>query len=120
MTSARYHRRRTSDLQAHSPEGTLRSIPYQSGAPTSQDSRSATLRGQFARAGPWTHRMFMMLFLGCATAFGKHAGVRVQTDRPREQMSEADGKHARAAAGIQKPAVPIQTRLLRQDGLEFR
>jgi hypothetical protein len=35
-------------------------------------------------------------------------------------MSQADGKHARAAAGIQKPAVPIQTRLLRQDGLELR
>jgi hypothetical protein len=28
----------------------------------------------------------------------KHAGVGVQTGRPREQMSEADGKHARAAA----------------------
>jgi hypothetical protein len=59
-------------------------------------------------------------FLGCATALRKHAGVRVQTGRLREQMSEADGKHARAAAGIQKPAVPIETRLLRQDGLEFR
>ena len=59
-------------------------------------------------------------FLGCATAFRKHAGVRVQTDRLPEQMSEADGKHARAAADIQKSAVPIETRLLRQDGLEFR
>jgi hypothetical protein len=35
-------------------------------------------------------------------------------------MSEADGKHARATADIQKPAVPIEARLLRQDGLEFR
>jgi hypothetical protein len=35
-------------------------------------------------------------------------------------MSEADGKHARTAAGIQKLAVPIETRLMRQDGLELR
>jgi hypothetical protein len=35
-------------------------------------------------------------------------------------MSEADGKHARAAADIQKPTAPIQTRLPRQDGLELR
>jgi hypothetical protein len=35
-------------------------------------------------------------------------------------MSEPDGKHTRAAAGIQKPAAPIQTRLLCQDGLEPR
>ena len=48
------------------------------------------------------------------------AGVRVQTDRLREQMSEADGKHARAAADIQKPAVPFETRRLRQDGIELR
>jgi hypothetical protein len=34
-------------------------------------------------------------------------------------MSETDGEHARAAAGIQKPAGPIQTRLVRQDGLEL-
>jgi hypothetical protein len=33
-------------------------------------------------------------------------------------MSEADGKHARTAAGIQEPAGPVQTRLLRQDGFE--
>jgi hypothetical protein len=59
-------------------------------------------------------------FLGCTTAFRKHAGVRVQTDRLPEQRSEADGKHARAAADIQKPAVPIQARLLCQDGLEVR
>jgi hypothetical protein len=59
-------------------------------------------------------------FPGCAAALRKHAGVRVQTDRLREQMSEADGQHARAAAGIQKPAVPIETRLPRQDGLELR
>jgi hypothetical protein len=63
--------------------------------------------------------MFMTLFLGYAAALGKHAGIRVQTDRLREQMSEADDKHARAAAGIQKPAVPIETRLLRQHGLEL-
>jgi hypothetical protein len=43
--------------------------------------------------------------LGCATALRKHAGVRVQTHHLREQMSEADGKHARAAADIQKRAV---------------
>jgi hypothetical protein len=60
------------------------------------------------------------LFPGCATALRKHAGVRVQADRAGEQMSEADGKHARAAAGIQKLAVPIETRLLRQHGLELR
>jgi hypothetical protein len=35
-------------------------------------------------------------------------------------MSEADDKHARAAADIQKPAVPIETGLLRQDGFKFR
>jgi hypothetical protein len=35
-------------------------------------------------------------------------------------MSETDGKHARAAANIQKPAGPIQARLLRQDGLKLR
>jgi hypothetical protein len=35
-------------------------------------------------------------------------------------MSETDRKHARAAADIQKPAVPIQTRLLRQDGFDLR
>jgi hypothetical protein len=34
-------------------------------------------------------------------------------------MRQADGQHARAAAGIQKPAVPIQARLLGQDGLEL-
>src|SRR5262249_7788157 len=45
---------------------------------------------------------------------------RIQTDRLLEQMSQADGKHAGAAADIQEPAVPIQTRLLRQDGFEFR
>jgi len=60
------------------------------------------------------------LFLGCPAALRKHAGVRVQTHRLREQMSEADGKHARAAADIQQPAVPIQTHLLRQYGLELR
>ena len=60
------------------------------------------------------------LFLGCAATLRKHASVRVQADRLIEQMSEADGKHARTAAGIQKPAVPIQTRLVRQDGLELR
>jgi hypothetical protein len=35
-------------------------------------------------------------------------------------MSEADGEHARAAADVEKAAVPIQTRLLRQDGLQLR
>jgi hypothetical protein len=60
------------------------------------------------------------LFLGCTAALRKHAGVRVQADRLPKQMSEADGEHARAAAGIQKPTVPIQTRLLRQDGLKLR
>jgi hypothetical protein len=60
------------------------------------------------------------LFLGCATGLRKHAGVRVQTHRLRDRMSEADGKHPRTAADIQKPAGPIQTRLPRQDGLEFR
>jgi hypothetical protein len=35
-------------------------------------------------------------------------------------MSETDRMHARAAADIQKPAVPIQTRLLRQDGFDLR
>jgi hypothetical protein len=50
----------------------------------------------------------------------KYAGVRVQTNRLPEQMSKADVKHARAAVGIRKPTVPIQTRLLRQDGLELR
>jgi hypothetical protein len=59
-------------------------------------------------------------FRGCAAALRKHAGVRIQTDRLPEQMSQADGQHARAAAGIQKPAVPIQARLLRQDSLELR
>jgi hypothetical protein len=34
-------------------------------------------------------------------------------------MSETGGKHARTAAGIQKPAGPAQTRLLRQDGFEL-
>jgi len=56
-------------------------------------------------------------FPGGATALRKHAGVRVQAHRLREQVSEADGKHARAAAGVQKPAVPVQTHLLRQEGL---
>ena len=60
------------------------------------------------------------VFLGCATALRKHAGVRVQTHRLREQMSEADGKHARAAADIQKPALPVESRLVRQEGLELR
>ena len=64
--------------------------------------------------------MFMALFLGGPAALRKHVGVRVQTDRLLEQMSKADGKNARAAAGIQKPAVPIETRLLRQDGFELR
>jgi hypothetical protein len=27
-------------------------------------------------------------FLGCATALREHAGVRIQTDRPREQISD--------------------------------
>jgi hypothetical protein len=44
----------------------------------------------------------------------------VHADRLLEQMSETDGKHARAAAYVQKPAVPIQTRLPRQDGLELK
>jgi len=66
---------------------------------------------------PDVHDSFLR---GSATALREHAGVRVQTHRPREQMSEADGKHARAAADIQKPPVPVQTRLLRQDGLELR
>jgi hypothetical protein len=34
-------------------------------------------------------------------------------------MGETDGKHARTAAGIQKPAGPVETRLLRQDGFEL-
>jgi hypothetical protein len=58
-------------------------------------------------------------FLGCATALRKHAGVRVQTHRLREQVSEADSQHARAASDIQEPAVPVETRLMHQDGLEF-
>ena len=59
------------------------------------------------------------LFPGRATALREHVGIRVQADRLREQMSEADSKHAGAAAGIQKPAVPVQARLLGQDGLEL-
>jgi hypothetical protein len=59
------------------------------------------------------------VLLGCAAALHKLPGVRVQADRLLEQMSEADGQHARAAAGIQKPAVPIQARLLGQDNLEL-
>ena len=35
-------------------------------------------------------------------------------------MSEADGKHARPAADIQKPAVLIEIRLLLQGGFELR
>src|SRR5215207_65618 len=34
-------------------------------------------------------------------------------------MSEADGKHAGTAAGIQQLAGPVETRLLRQDGFEL-
>jgi hypothetical protein len=41
-------------------------------------------------------------------------------DRLLEQMSQTNGQHARATADIQKPALPIQTSLLRQDGLELR
>jgi hypothetical protein len=33
-------------------------------------------------------------------------------------MSEADGEHARAAAGIQQPTVPVKARRPRQDGFE--
>jgi hypothetical protein len=54
------------------------------------------------------------------TALREHPGVRVQTHRLLEQMGETYGKHARAAAGIQKPTVPIETRLLRQDSFELR
>jgi hypothetical protein len=35
------------------------------------------------------------------------------------EMSETDGKHAWPAAAIQKPAGPVETRLLRQDGFEL-
>jgi len=59
-------------------------------------------------------------FLGCATALGKLAGLRVQADRPLERESEADGQHARAAADIQKPAIPIKANLPRQEVLQLR
>jgi hypothetical protein len=44
--------------------------------------------------------MFMIFFLGCAAALRKHVGVRVQTHRLIEQMSEADVKHAKVAADL--------------------
>jgi hypothetical protein len=34
-------------------------------------------------------------------------------------MGQADGKHARTAAGIQKPAGPVETRFVRQGGFEL-
>src|SRR5712664_1186883 len=49
------------------------------------------------RPGPGPTGCSRLVFLGCATALRKHAGVRVQTDRLDEQMSEADGEHARPA-----------------------
>jgi hypothetical protein len=60
------------------------------------------------------------LLLGGATALRQHAGIRVQADRLGEQRGEADGEHARAATAVQKPAVPVQTRLAGQEGFEFR
>jgi hypothetical protein len=60
------------------------------------------------------------LFLGREAALREHVGIRVQTDHLLEQASKADGEHAWAAAGIRKPAVPVQTHLLRQDDLQLR
>ena len=57
---------------------------------------------------------------GSATTLRQHPRVRAQTDRLHEQMSQADGEHARAASDIQKPAIPTQTRLLRQEHLQLR
>ena len=60
------------------------------------------------------------LFLGRPAALRKHAGIWVQTGRLLEQVSKADSEHAWAAADVQEPAAPVQTRLLRQDGLKLR
>ena len=59
------------------------------------------------------------LFPGGTAALRKHAGVRVQADRLLKEMGETDGKHARTAAGVQQPAGPVETRLVRQDGFEL-
>jgi len=57
------------------------------------------------------------LILRCAAALRKHLGVRVKADRLPEQMSEPDGKDARAAADIQKPARSVETRLSGENSL---
>jgi hypothetical protein len=49
-------------------------------------------------------------FFGRAAALREDAGIGVQTDHLLEQVSKADGQHAGAAADIQKPAAPVQTR----------
>jgi hypothetical protein len=112
---------RTATLQ-HAVDGLGPSCP----SVQQKDGPKATSRyGPSAAAGrssqaldpPDVHDCFL---LGCTAARRKHAGVRAQTNRLPEQISKADGKHAKAAVGIRKPAVPIQTRLLRQDGLELR
>jgi hypothetical protein len=71
---------------------------------TSRYGPSATAgRSSQALDPPDVHDCFL---LGCAAARRKHAGVKVQTNRLPEQISKADGKHAKAAVGIRKRPFP--------------
>jgi len=53
-------------------------------------------------------------------ALGEHLGIGVKADCVLEQRSETDGEYAGPAAGIQKPAASVETRLLGQDSFELR
>jgi hypothetical protein len=48
------------------------------------------------------------LLRGHAGPLRQHGGIRVQADHLLEQMSKADGQHARAAADIQQCPFPVR------------
>jgi hypothetical protein len=67
---------------------------------------------------PGRHRWLTVIEFGGIIVVAFTLAVGVQADRLVNEMSEADGEHARTAAGIQQPAGPVQTRLLGQDRFE--
>ena len=84
-----------------------------------QPVRTRRDRGQVLSQAPDPPNVRDAAFVSGAGALGQHAGVRVQADHRPEQVSQADGEHARAAAGVQQAAAPIQTQLPGQDGFQF-
>lgn len=85
-----------------------------------QPVRSRCCSGEVLGQGLHPANVRDAALVGDPIAFGEHGWVRVEADRLLEQVGEADGEDAGAAAGVEEPAAPVQIQFLGENSLELR